>query len=358
MKILIIGKFDAESFGNHISDALAELEHSVIHFTKGIKYWHFRSSNLNRLNMIKLMGYQFYQSIPFLRNLEFAGLKKVLNDSNNSDIDLVISTHDFLTPTEVEKIKNTTKSPIVLWFPDAIVNFGKAMFLSANYDFLFFKDPYIVYVLRREMKKNIYYLPECCNPHIHKIYDYGEADKAKYCCDITTAGNFYSNRSVVFNQLAEYNFQMKIWGNPPPLWMDTYKIKKYLQGEYLIGSEKGKAFQLGKIVLNNLHPAEIWGINCRAFEIPSLGGFQMVSWRPGISDLFSLGIEIETYKTFDELVEKSKFYLINESKRKEIIDAGHIKARSVHTYQNRVSEMLSIIFSNGDSSFNYNMKNI
>lgn len=358
MKILIIGKFDAESFGNHISDGLSELGHTSIHFTKGIKYWHFKSPHLNRLNMIKLMGYQFYQSIPFLRNLEFNGLKKVLKESNNSDIDLVISTHDFLTPSEVNYIKDVAKSPIVLWFPDAIVNFGKAMFLSAPYDFLFFKDPYIVYVLKREMNKNINYLPECCNPNIHKLYKYSEQDKVKYSCEITTAGNFYSNRSVIFNQLADYNFKMKIWGNPPPLWLDTKKIKKYLQGEYLVGSEKGKAFQLGKIVLNNLHPAEIWGINCRAFEIPALGGFQIISWRPGIDELFSLGHEIETYKTFGELIEKIKFYLENELERIKIIESGHKKANDLHTYKNRVSEILSIVFSNGDSFFNYNMKNI
>ncbi len=341
MKVLVIGKFDEESFGNHICDGLIEQGHTPIQFSKGINYWHFKVQSLNRINMIKLAAYNLSQSIPALRTIEFKSLKNILEKFKN-EIAFTIVTHDFLTPLEVLEIKKNTKNPVIIWFPDAIVNFGKAMFLAAEYDALFFKDPYIVNTLKREINKPIYYLPECCNPKVHNIYSYNKKDIEKYSCDITTAGNFYSNRFSLFNQLADYYTNIKIWGNPPTLWMNTQKVDSFIMGEYVVHKEKSKAFQLGKIVLNNLHPAEISGINCRAFEIPAMGGFQLISWRQSISDLFIEGEEIETYKTFDELLEKLNYFLNNNSKRELIAKKGYDRVQRDHTYSKRLSSIFNL----------------
>ena len=211
MTILVVGKFDKESLGSNISDGLQALGHTTILFTKGITYWHFEIPILNRVNMIKLTLYELGQKIPGVKKIEFIKLKNLLF-KNKKKIDLSIVTHDFLTPNEVDYLKQTTKSPVVMWFPDAIVNFGKAMFLCSNYDALFFKDPYIVHTLRREIKKQIHYLPECCNPVVHKVYPYNETERKKYSCNITTIGNLYSNRLELFKQLHNYNFSIKIWG--------------------------------------------------------------------------------------------------------------------------------------------------
>ncbi len=348
MNILVIGKFDAEAFGLHISETLHEMGHDVVQFQKGIKYWHFRYQALNRLNSIKLQAYRLLQNSSAFQKSEIRSLKKTLQKNSVGGIDFAIVTHDFLTPNEVVLIKEITRSPICMWFPDHIAGFGRSMFLNASYDALFFKDPYQVYVLSREVKKNIYYLPECCNPLVHKIAELNSRDAAKYNCDITTAGNFYANRAAVFEQLSQYNFNIKLWGNPPSLWMNVNPIvKRYLQGEYVINDKKSMAFQGGKIVINNLHPAEIWGLNCRAFEIPAVGGFQLVSWRPGIKDLFKEGAEIETYQNFDELLEKINFYLLNDEKRRSIIDAGHRRVYADHTYKNRLEIMIDVLFNNG-----------
>jgi spore maturation protein CgeB len=338
MKVLVIGKFDSESFGNHICDGLDQLGYSSLKFTKGVKYWHFNIQSLNRLNMVKLAVYNLSQSIPLMRKIEFKSLRKLL-DTFKNEISFTIVTHDFLSPIEVQDIKRMTNAPIVIWFPDAIVNFGKAMFLASDYDAFFFKDRYIVDTLCREIKKPIFYLPECCNPIIHNVYTYKYSEIYDYCCDITTAGNFYSNRFALFNQLADYYNDIKIWGNPPTLWMDTSKVNDFLMGKYVVGREKSIAFQLGKIVLNNLHPAEIHGINCRAFEIPAMGGFQLVSWRPAIADLFIEGVEIETYKTFAELLDKINYYLSNDTERRKIIDNGYKRVHKDHTYTNRLIEI-------------------
>lgn len=352
MNILIIGKFDKESFGSHIAQTLQSMGHTTINYTKGVKYWHFKTASLNRLNSLKVAGYRLLQNSAKFQEFEYKSLSRTIDTNENGSIDLIISTHDFLTPREVLLLKTKTKAPLCLWFPDHFGTFGRAMFLDSGYDFLFFKDPYIVHILNRELTKKIYYMPECCNPIVHKKYPLTEEDKKKYCCDITTAGNFYAVRSAFYKQFLKYDFDIKIWGNPPPLWMKTKKISRFIQGEYVTHESKGKAFQLSKVVLNNLNPAEVWGLNCRAFEIPAVAGFQLISWRPGLDSIFEDGKEVVSYQSFDDLIEKLNFYLENEEARLEIIENGYSKVHKEHTYQIRLERLLDVVFNNSSGYYN------
>jgi spore maturation protein CgeB len=70
-----------------------------------------------------------------------------------------------------------------------------------------------------------------------------------------------------------------------------------------------------------------------------MGGFQLVSWRPAIADLFIEGVEIETYKTFAELLDKINYYLSNDTERRKIIDNGYKRVHKDHTYTNRLIEI-------------------
>jgi spore maturation protein CgeB len=254
-------------------------------------------------------------------------------------------THDFLKPAEVDLLANLTGSPIVLWFPDALVNMGRHMFLNANYDFQFFKDPFLVNRLQSDFPdKKIYYLPECCNPRVHKIYQSESADSDKFVCDITTAGNLYSNRVAFFEQLADMNLNIKIWGNPGSRWMKLDKIRSFLRSEYVMEREKGLAFRSAKIVLNNLHPGEVAGINCRAFEVPAMGGFQIINHRDGIEDLFVPGEEIITFKNLAELKSQIRYYLDHDHERAAIAEKGHTRAQTDHTYKKRLELLLQTVF--------------
>ncbi len=339
MNILIIGKFGSESFGLHIAETLTQLGHQTFRFEAGVKSTSYNHPVFDRWFHVKNSLFEFASKIPAVRKIEYSKLFKIIEENK---IDLIIITHDFLLPEIIDRIKSKTKAPIALWFPDHVGGFGKAMFLNAAFDYLFFKDPYIVSYVSKMLLKQAFYLPECCNPVYHKPVELTADELKTYSCEITTAGNLYSNREAFFKNLKSYD--VKIWGSQPPLWMNTKEIKRMIMNRYVYNEEKAKAFKAAKIVLNNLNTAEIFGINVRAFEIPACEGFQLINWKPGIEQLFTEGEEIISFSDFADLKEKIDFYLKQEELRKRIAKAGCKRAHNEHTYELRIRLMLDTIF--------------
>ena len=335
MNILIIGTFENESFASHISENLNHMGHYVKIFDIMPLRINNKNKYLYRLNQLLQKILSIFSTIS-LNNKRGSKIFKILNKNK---LELIIVTHDFLTPNEVDLIKNSANVKIVMWFPDHIANFGKAYFMNSNYDFLFFKDPYIVITLSKILKSKIYYLPECFNEFKHKNTAFKIQNK--YICDITTAGNFHSWRVAFFEHLKDFN--IKFWGSPPPVWMPVKVLNRFYQGRSVFNSEKAQAFLGAKIVLNNLHFAEVLSLNVRAFEAAGIGAFQLIDWRPEIDHLFIDGKEIITYKNIHDLKSKITYWLLNPDKRNVIANAGKLRAMKEHTYKHRLNLLIKTV---------------
>lgn len=340
MKTLLIGKFYTEGFAQHIRETLLDMGHQVAISEPGLRYGQSKGVWSYRWRQIRSAVYDLYARLPLAEQQETEQLK---NSIVQHQPDIVLSCHDFLTPSQVKGIKSIANIPIVLWYPDHIGLFRRGMFLNADYDYLFFKDPYIVNLLRNELGDNrANYLPEACNPKYHKPIKLTLEEESFYRCDVATAGNMHSTRASVFTHLTE--FDCKIWGNPAAHWLDISSIKNMMQNRFVANEEKSKAFCAAKIVINNLQPGEIGGTNVRTFEIAAAGGFQLVNDRPALYDLFEVGDELQTFKTIAELKEKIYYFLANPEERFRISKAGSLRALRDHTYSNRLSELLRIVF--------------
>lgn len=334
MKILVIGSLEHEdSFATNIVENFIKLSHET----------HAYDTFSLRIKINNKFGFRLNQILTNLQQIFskfkiFSNNKKLFKLLKKINFDLVLVTHDYLKPNDVYKIKNEFNPIIAMWFPDHLANFGKAYFMNAPYDFLFFKDPYIISLLENRISSKVYYLPECYNEFKHK-YEGEIADK--YKCEITTAGNFHSWRVALFEHLSEYN--IKFWGMPPPLWMP----KKFLTGSYqnhaVYNEEKAKAFLGAKIVLNNLHFAEIYGLNARAFEAAGIGSFQLLDWRPGIENLFTDGVEIITFNGIKDLKIKLNYWLEHPIERELIAKASKKRAMHEHTYLHRLQLIIDTI---------------
>lgn len=345
MNVLVIGKFDRESFGRHISQTLQAMGHSTIEFPWGVQYTHSGNKLAQYYNKFELVAERFFWNTNWQEGKAMSRINQFLK---RGKIDFTIVTHDMLRPAEVDRIKSVTGAPIVIWYPDHIGVFDKHMFLNADYDAVFFKEPYIVRRLNADFPtRNFYYLPECCNPIVHKVYEPEPGSHEKFTCDITTAGNLYANRIAFFEQLADMHLDIRIWGNPASRWMNVSAIRQYLKNEYVIEKQKSFAFGLARIVLNNLHPCEVEGINCRAFEIPAMGGFQLINWREGLADLLEPGEEVVAFHDMADLKDKIRFYLGNESERNRIRQNGLRRAHAQHTYTRRLELMFDTILGSG-----------
>jgi spore maturation protein CgeB len=340
MNIAIIGKYYTEGSALHIEETLLEMGHTVVRFDPEIQFMQYDFLGQRIKNLNKTLYQEVFHKIPAIRNIKS---RKLFEIYKNNKVDFTLVLHDYLTKEEIDKIKIINKSPIVIWFPDPISNFQKAMFFIAGYDHLFFCDKYIVNKLKEEFDLNTHFLPQCFNPNKHKnITSLNTADSKKYKCDITNAGNIYPSRAALYKHLTKYNFKM--WGFPPAIWMKVPELDDMLMKKSVFNEEKSKAFKAAKIVLNNLHPAVIDGINKRSFEICGTGALQIISDREVVYELFEVGKEIVTYKNLEDLINKIDYYIdpVNNKEREKIAEAGYKRAINEHTYENRLTQLLNI----------------
>jgi spore maturation protein CgeB len=339
MNILVLGKFYTEGFALHIAETLRDMGHNVRRFEPGYKSGRIggRIGVGHRIDQVQGLIHSTTDNLPSIRARRIRALWKAVDEA---PLDIVLTCHDFLWPDEVAELKRRTGAIVVMWFPDHLANFGKGFFMNAPYDGLFFKDPYIVHALSDTLHSPVYYLPECFNPHRHRLPP-GESPGAEYRCDITTAGNQHSWRVAFFKHLAGYD--VKLWGQPAPLWLPTDAIRVMYQGRGVLNEDKARAFLGAKIVLNNLHYGEIWGLNVRAFEAAGIGAFQMVDWRPGLCQLFEDGKELVSFRGMGNLKNKIDYWLDRPDDRSEIAAAGKRRAHAEHTYKLRLELLLDTL---------------
>jgi len=107
-------------------------------------------------------------------------------------------------------------------------------------------------------------------------------------------------------------------------------------------TEMSKVFSFSKINLNITIPAIPSGIPQRVWDIIGSGGFCMTNHQPEVEDYFTVGEDIETFKSFEELEAKVDFYLKHEDARLRVLVKGYEKVMKYHTYQNRIADMMKI----------------
>jgi spore maturation protein CgeB len=331
MNILVVGKFSVDTFALHIAETLQASGHTAICFEAGIRSDRLSRLIGHRLGQVREALYSMSDNLPDVRA---ARAKRLWRTAERSKIDLVIVSHDFLWSGEVAELKRRTGAPIALWFPDPCAYFGRAFFMNAPYDAIFFKDPYIVETLKGVLKSPVYYLPECFNPAHHALPEGEFVQDPTYQCDLATAGNQHSYRVAFFKNLTDYD--VKIWGKPAPLWMLAGEVAKMYQKRPVYDRDKALAFRGAKIVLNNLLYGEVWGVNARCFEAAGAGAFQMVDWRPGLNQLFEDGKELIAFHGIADLRQKIDFWLPREAERRAIAEAGCIRANAEHTFRLRL----------------------
>jgi spore maturation protein CgeB len=337
VRVGVIGQFYSDAFAWHIAEALEGMGHETTRVEVGMPATLVSHGNIGKaLRAASGIWRRLGSHNSAVTARRTARLLESVRDA-----DMILATHDYLEPSAVATLRKTLGIPVVVWCPDSIMSYGRGMFLNAPYDAVFIKDPSIVESIRRESDTPAFYLPECCNPHVHKPVALDPADLLKFGCDIATAGNMYPSRAAFFAQLT--NYDVRIWGNAAPSWMDVTAIRGMIKAEYITGPMKAKAFLSARVVVNNLHHAEVGSINARAFEIAGIGAFQIISWRPSIAALFEEGTEIVTYRTIPDLKNKLRRFLPDDAARAAIAAAGRARAVREHTYERRLEVLIATV---------------
>jgi spore maturation protein CgeB len=82
-------------------------------------------------------------------------------------------------------------------------------------------------------------------------------------------------------------------------------------------------------------------VRLRDFEAPMCRTCYLTGHTDEITEFYNVGEEIDTYRTTDELISKTRFYLANPAAAERLRDAGYRRARGSHTWTHRFIELFS-----------------
>lgn len=238
----------------------------------------------------------------------------------------------------------------VLWFMEDYLRFTYWKELARYYDFVFtIQKGRCVELIKQAGAGEVHYLPMACDPGIHRPVSLTGEERARWGSPISFVGAGYHNRQQVFASFADMPF--KIWGTE---WPECKPFDRLVQegGRRLTPVEYNKIFSATDININLHSSSERDGVdptgdfvNPRTFELAAAGAFQLVDERALLTECFEPEKEVVTFRNPRELKEKIAYYLNRPEERQAIADRGRARALSEHTYDQRIQQMLGVIYS-------------
>lgn len=92
------------------------------------------------------------------------------------------------------------------------------------------------------------------------------------------------------------------------------------------------------ISLRSIHS----GIPLRVLDIMACGGFVLSNWQSEIAECFEEGVEIVTFHSLEECVDKVSYYLSHEEERRQIAEAGYRKVKEKFSYEAGVGRLFGV----------------
>jgi spore maturation protein CgeB len=322
-RVGVVGAVFPDAFTQHIADALQHLGHSA--------------TLLGPPRPGRGGGWRTDRALSaacqLLPRLDDRAQDRIVRTARDAGCEIVISVDDRLTPGAVTRLRRAG-ARAAFWFPDHVANIGRQQMLLAPYDAIFFKDPWLVERLRATLDLPVYYLPEACNPHIHRPA--GPAGTEPF---LVIAGNMYPSRVRLLNRLMEKGIPLRLYGAGFPRWLGAAPARRAHAGRPVFAVEKARIFRSAAAVLNTMHPAEN-GANCRLFEAAGSGAAVLTEYRPVIPELFEIGEEVLAFHDFDDLVDQAARLLSEHRLTAKIGDAATLRAHREHSYDVRVASIL------------------
>lgn len=125
-------------------------------------------------------------------------------------------------------------------------------------------------------------------------------------------------------------------------FMNSQLFKTYA-GE-LWGIEMYRTLNNSKISLNfHIDVAKGFSGNMRLYEATGCGTLLMTENTPDLEDKFRVGKDIISYESFEDIVDKIKYYLSHEQELENIAKAGQKACIEKHGYDKRIIEFENIL---------------
>jgi spore maturation protein CgeB len=240
---------------------------------------------------------------------------------------------------------------LAVWLTEDPYYIDHTLKLIHHYDYVFTIDIAALKVYKETGHQHVYYLPLGTDPEIY----YPTNSVKEY--DICLVGYPYPNRVKMIQFLFEKtNFSIQVVGSQweKKLAKTKRSSKLSIHSRWVPPIDTNNYYNRTCINLNTHRPFNLKqnkntigvineSINNRTFDIASCGAFQLIEFKPDLPQHFIDGEDIVSFNSNEELLIKVKYYKTHPYDRQEIAENGKEKARSSHTFEHRMNEMLTII---------------
>ena len=130
-----------------------------------------------------------------------------------------------------------------------------------------------------------------------------------------------------------------VWGDPG--WKATQGRGVVYRGFAGHNQQLTDIYRRGRVHvdINRLYQLDI--VPMRVFDILACGGFLIAEHSPALAELFEVGVEVESWSSIPELIDKVRHYRTHPEQAEKMAIAGLKAVQERHSIQERVFEMLS-----------------
>ncbi|MEI8175600.1 MAG: glycosyltransferase [Candidatus Omnitrophota bacterium] len=177
------------------------------------------------------------------------------------------------------------------------------------------------------------------DPDLHKPVDVTGIDQESFGCDIGFVGHWERDREEKLLWLYSKGYRIKVWGGN---WEKAQHRRHPLFAgtRHLVGEEYAQAICGAKISLCLLSYWNADRATDRSVEIPACGQFMLAERTPEHQVLFKEGVEAEFYESAQEMLDKIRYYLVNEAQRKKIGEMGRRRALAGYSNEARLKSVV------------------
>ncbi len=241
---------------------------------------------------------------------------------------------------------------LVQWYIDSVIPDWLPAYVKVSDIFFTMSDGLVDEF--RKINPNSFWLTQGFEPSFFEVDEFTKDDIKRFSADVTFVGNLgskghYLARRGALEKVMDAGFNLKWWGPRIPRKLSTIplilgKLGRSYGGKFIWGEEYAKVAKLSKIFLAfDSMPHIRKSMSARMYTAVGCGAFYMCLHVEGIEEVLVPDKEIVIFHSEDEMIDKIKFYLPKEDLRKKIAQAGQKRVLKEHTYEIRISEMLSII---------------
>ncbi len=214
------------------------------------------------------------------------------------------------------KNMNSLKCIKACYMIDSHIHFEAHLDFARGFDIVFTAHKPAVDKFKERGLENVYWMPPGCDQDIHgrktekELYDIG------FVGTLNPALN--AERVHLFEELQKR--------------FNTYYERCFFE-------RMAEVFSGSKIVF---HKSALDGLAMRVFEVMAAGSMLLAdeATGSGFTDLFHDREHIVIYRSKEELIELSDYYLRNEDERRKIAADGMEKVLNEHTYSHRAESMV------------------